>query len=83
MKKKSKTKPTARAKIEKREERLIPFFNTNGDRIYIPESYTIDDLLEMGITEIKWRKESFLPDGWYKPKQLSPEHKQTTKRKEK
>jgi len=53
----------------------ISFRNHKGDTIHIPASSTIEDLLGMGIKEIRLeRKGSFLPDGWYK-NNFPSEHK--------
>lgn len=59
----------------------VPFHNNKGDRILIPKNYTIDDLLRMGVKEIRLeRKGSFLPDGWY---EISPRTNNNKQRKEK
>jgi hypothetical protein len=67
----------AMARIEGFHPRMVKFRNSKGDIIHIPCTHTIEDLLGMGIKEIRLeRKGSFLPDGWYK-NNFPPEHKTT------
>ena len=55
----------------------ITFRNGKGDRLHIPKDRKLIDLIEMGVTEIKFEgKWSFLPNGWY-----SVEKTTTTKKK--